>query len=623
MNLQSETKDEPIKTAKVPIRGKKIRRTSPIKAGSLRFGIDKFYDDCLPLQYLRELTQNSIEACLPANQGEIKWTWDRVWFDRNGSYKLCIIDNGIGMTGSEVSKYINTMWESGKGLGRTANFGMGVKISAGPINPYGIEYYTWKDGKGYFATFWYDESIDDYGMKLLEDLNGGMVDWIDEIDDRFMPKSIRENGGNGVKVVLLGKNENDNTFFGPEDVPMPSRWVQYNLNNRYFQTPDEMKISSLRIEDGKPSKSLDRIIGTKGSLLKVSSEYGTMNLSDGVLHWMLLEDTDVRNKHSNFDANSQSGVIFKEEIYEKRNKLRHRARVASNFGLTFSWNRVAIFIQPDIKNLDTDLVRKRLVMPNQEESLPWARWGWEFREDMPDAIRKIESELNEKAQKGNDLEIQNRVDEFLKKNKMPRFEQHVLGENDADFADSNFHKPGSQGDGENDPPDSSGDEIPRKDYSYYLKPKSKRKAKEEIRKAPKISINWISEKNGTRDQEYLTDMAADWIPETRQLLINEDSRMWGTPYREVITTTSDGDAIRDSLIEQRCQLEYGWDLALTVLKAYQINDNVNWDRRTIEEKMLSPESLTGAALSNKYLISYLTSNMGRWLSKRREEDWIA
>ena len=98
--------------------------------------------------------------------------------------------------------------------------------------------------------------------------------------------------------------------------------------------------------------------------------------------------------------------------------------------------------------------------------------------------------------------------------------------------------------------------------------------------------------------------------------------MWKTPLREVLRTTTDGDVIRDKSIEQRCQLEYGWDLALTVLNAYQINDNELWDRPTIEGKMLSQESLTGAALSNKYLISYLTSNMGRWLSRRKEETWL-
>ena len=599
----------------------RARRTSPIKAGSLKFAIEKFYDDCLPLQYLREISQNSIEACNQRESGEVKWTWDRHWFERNQSYKLCCIDNGIGMTGYEVEKYINAMWESGKGIGKGANFGMGVKISAGPINKCGIEYYSWKDGVGYFATFWFDVEIDDYGMQLIKDPEGGMVDWLEDIDEKFMPKSIRENGGNGVKVVLLGNNEHENTFFGPDDVPMPSRWVQYNLNNRYFEIPKKTSLKSVRIENGKPSKSLDQIIGIWPSLRKVSEDFGTMDISDGRIHWMLLKDPESRHKFSNFDSNSQSGVLFQKEVYHKSNKLKHRGRVAANFGLTFGWNRVAIFVEPEIEGLDTDQVRKRLVMPNKEESLPWARWGYEFRENMPEPIRILEAELNQKAQRGNDLEIQNRVEEFRKKNQLPSFLQHKQGDYESDFADDNSYNSGTQGGDEPDVQDKSGYGLPESDYSYYLKEKSKRKAKQEKRKAPPITINWISEENGTRDPEYLTDMAADWLPETRQLLINEDARMWKTPFSQVLNATSDGDPIRDSLIESRCQLEYGWDLALTILNAYQINDNINWNRPKIEDQMLSAESLTGAALSHQYLVSYLTSNMGRWLSKRREEDW--
>ena len=380
------------------------RRTSPIKAGSLSFAIDKFSDDCLPLQYLRELTQNSVEAIPEGNQGNVKWSYDPNWKDKNGSLKLCIVDDGIGMTGRDISKYINTMWESGKGLGRTENFGMGVKISAGPKNPLGIEYYTWKDGVGYFATFWYDEDINDYGMKLIEDENGGLVDWLEDIDDKFMPPLIRKNGGNGVKVVLLGRGEDEDTFLN-SDAQMPSRWIEYNLNNRYYKIPENVKISARRIDGEKiPSAKLGLVKGIEKRLSRHSEDSGTIDLSDGKLHWMLLTEPEIRHKFTDFDSGAQSGVVFHNEIYEKQNKMGHRSRMASKFGLMFAHNRVAIFVEPDIKDLDTDLVRKRLVMPNHD-SLPWAKWGWEFREDMPEAIRKIESELNDKAQKGNDLEI--------------------------------------------------------------------------------------------------------------------------------------------------------------------------------------------------------------------------
>ena len=80
--------------------------------------------------------------------------------------------------------------------------------------------------------------------------------------------------------MVSRNNEHENTFFGPDDVPMPSRWVQYNLNNRYFEIPKKTSLKSVRIENGKPSKSLDQIIGIWPSLRKVSEDFGTMDISD-------------------------------------------------------------------------------------------------------------------------------------------------------------------------------------------------------------------------------------------------------------------------------------------------------------------------------------------------------
>ena len=350
-----------------------MRRTSPIRAGSLKFAIDKFYQECLPLQFLREATENSIEAIPDGKMGKVKWTYDPIWKNRNGSHKLCVIDNGIGMTGREVSRYINTMWSSGKGIGTGQNFGMGVKIASITRNPLGIEYYTWKDGIGYFATLWYDKNIDDYGMKLIEDENGGMVEWIEGIDNKFMPDIIEKNGGNGTKLVFLGRSEQEDTFRN-EDAPMPSRWVSYDLNNRYYRTPENIKIQARRLEKGRmPSNKLVPVTGLENLLSRRSKNRGTMELKDAKLHWMLLKDVRENHHFTDFDAGAQSAVVFDDEIYDKQNKMGHRSRMASKFGLLFSYNRVAIFIEPTINGLDTDMVRKNLVMPNHQEGLPWIR----------------------------------------------------------------------------------------------------------------------------------------------------------------------------------------------------------------------------------------------------------
>ena len=80
------------------------------------FLIDNLHKDCSPLQFLRELSKNSVEAILrnPDKSGEIRWDLDSVQFalsDERAS-KLCIIDDGVGMTGEEMVKYINHLSSS-------------------------------------------------------------------------------------------------------------------------------------------------------------------------------------------------------------------------------------------------------------------------------------------------------------------------------------------------------------------------------------------------------------------------------------------------------------------------------------------------------------------------------
>src|SRR5882724_6579332 len=81
---------------------------------NIGFLLDRLGQDCHPLQYLRELTQNSIEAIQRTEEnGQIIWDVDWTTYDLEGGvYKLSITDNGIGMTGEEMVKYINQLSSS-------------------------------------------------------------------------------------------------------------------------------------------------------------------------------------------------------------------------------------------------------------------------------------------------------------------------------------------------------------------------------------------------------------------------------------------------------------------------------------------------------------------------------
>src|SRR5437762_7568468 len=77
------------------------------------FLLDRLGQDCHPLQFVRELTKNSIEAIERTGEpGTIIWDYERVAFDLESLRKLCVIDTGDGMTGDEMVKFINQLSSS-------------------------------------------------------------------------------------------------------------------------------------------------------------------------------------------------------------------------------------------------------------------------------------------------------------------------------------------------------------------------------------------------------------------------------------------------------------------------------------------------------------------------------
>src|SRR5690348_18242000 len=91
-------------------------KTLPLTVSNTGFLLDRLGEDCHPLQFLRELTQNSIEAIKRAGKGRGKILWDADWTMHDldgGPLKLSITDDGDGMTGPEMIRYINQLSSSG------------------------------------------------------------------------------------------------------------------------------------------------------------------------------------------------------------------------------------------------------------------------------------------------------------------------------------------------------------------------------------------------------------------------------------------------------------------------------------------------------------------------------
>jgi hypothetical protein len=200
----------------------------PMTVDNIGFLLDRLGQDCHPLQFLRELTQNSIEAInRSGGKGEIVWDVDWATYDLEGIQKLSITDNGDGMTGDEMVRFINQLSSSVSSQSMLGNYGIGAKIAAATRNPHGVVYVSWKDGHGNMIQMYRDKD-GQYGLKQWEYKDGSFGHYM-PVEDDVKPAVIK---GHGTKVVLLGKNDSDNTMEAGEGVSSPSRWISKYLNTR-------------------------------------------------------------------------------------------------------------------------------------------------------------------------------------------------------------------------------------------------------------------------------------------------------------------------------------------------------------------------------------------------------
>ena len=217
-------------------------RTLPMKVKNVGFLLDRLGEDCHPLQLLRELTQNSIEAIQRAESGSGEIIWDVDWnsyeLDDSGVFKLCITDTGDGMTGDEMIKYIKDLSSSVSPQSLGGNYGVGAKIAAATRNRAGLIYMSWKHGVGSLIHLWRDPTTGEYGLRQFERPDG-TYGHVVELDECVRPEPIKDHG---TAVILCGNSEEQDTMQAPEGAPSPSRWVAKYLNGRYCQVPEGIVI---------------------------------------------------------------------------------------------------------------------------------------------------------------------------------------------------------------------------------------------------------------------------------------------------------------------------------------------------------------------------------------------
>lgn len=601
-------------------------KTLPMTVANTGFMLDRLGQDCAPLQFLRELTQNSIEAILrkPDPSGQIIWDVDWPEFDlSNGErIKLCLIDNGVGMTAEEQVRYVNQLSSSVHQQSHDGNFGVGAKIAAATRNHEGLIYLSWREGKGSMIQLWRDPETGEYGLKQHE-VGPGSFMHVATIEDTVKPKEI---GDSGTKVILLGNEPYQNTMLPPPGARTPSKWIVRYLNTRYFKIPEGIQI---RVREGwenprtdKDRNLLRRVIGQAAYLESHSEASGVLDLVDARAHWWILKDDSSLTSHSGVSASSgHVAALFSNELYDVKEANAGYARLQL-FGVYFAYNRVVIYLEPlpsgDVKIL-ANTARTDLLMNN--EPLPWTEWAAEFRDRMPEPIRVLMESVAHNANQSNHRdaikERLKRIKDLLKLSRYRRTEGGTLSLDESSVVAGGKTKDGGSPPQRRESEKSPGGVGGRGGsiYSLFLKPDSI--PGEEIRSDNLPEVIWVSVKNKTRGPGMLEDRAARFIVELNQIQANSDFRVfqdlieyWQKQYPDV-----PGSALT---IEQVVKEWFEQSLVEAVLGALSLKDSPQWTFEDLSGAW-SEEALTTAVMLRYHVNESVKRVLGQRLGSLREK----
>ncbi len=598
------------------------------------FSLDQIAKTCSPLQYVRELTKNAIEAIPKGEEGKIFWTYDKDELEESGIHKLACIDSGSGMDGEEERLYMNNMYSSIKEQTTEGNFGIGAKVAALSRSPKGLIYKSYKNGNGYLAELCQHPKSAKYGLRQQIEPDGSLTPYL-QIPFNSIPEELREiNADSGTMVTMIGKTEDEDTFTNPPEGEQGKEWLSRYLNGRFFNLPERI---SLKVEyrnnpeqDFKPNYKRRTIKGMRYYLGKYQQESGVVDITGARMHWWILND---EFKKINYITNwSHTGTLFsqsnskdQEEIYDlevgnKTNKSRlHRC------GIIHLLNRMVIYAEPTTKGIFADPGRTEVYVAPGKKS-PWNDWADEFFQNLPPEIKKLENDASEKAS-DSDINIQayDMLKDWLKDFKIPKYRMKNSGELELTppvdlggapdsglTAETTNEKPGNAR-------NNSGSRGNR--YSDFTTDDGERG--KEIRSDQFIpSVNWVS----PEDHPHLDDRPASYIRVHNRLLINKEYRGFTSWVDSVHQDKGGGKPGSRSIVDEKCQLHWQVHLCETVMRVQMLKkDGKTW-RMDEVDSALSELGLTTAVSGIGHLDKVVRTSVGHAIGKverRREEALVS
>jgi hypothetical protein len=591
-------------------------QTLRMKVANLGFLLERLGEDCDDLQYLRELTENALEA----GATRVVWDVDQKLYELFGQFKLCCIDNGHGMTGKEMIQHINHLSSSGHIQSVDGNFGVGAKIATATRNPAGVVYQSWVDGQGWMIQLWKDPETQQYGLKQFQ-LPDGSYCHVVPLSDGAKPDQIDQHG---TKVTLLGTGPDHRTVDAPPGTPTPSRWFNRHLASRYFRFPEGVTVSASEGWD-QPRESADRnprgVHGMESFLNRYSDHRGVVSLDGCDVHWWVLDAGDARSSYS-LPNNGHFAALHKDELYELTTGRAGTARL-QQFGVIFGADRVVLYVEPQnggTRRLASNTARSQLLLDGGP--LPYADWAAAFRDEkMPQEIRDHMDAVISGA-KGADhrRSIEERLKNYAKLYRLSRTRPRAGGTTRAD--DATDRPDGGASSGSSAKRDRSKNSKRDRDLTGDLLASALAAdgpEADQIDDAPPAMphVVWLSEHDDppSRTADFLDDRAAKYLPDQNMIQANADFRVfvnmadhWCDEY---------GVERGNRIVMEIVREWFEQALIETVIGCQQLQGDRRWSSDDMDQ-ILSEMSLTAAVMQRYHVANAIKRALGAKLGTLRD-----
>tara|TARA_R100001594_G_scaffold17811_2_gene36014 strand:- start:19 stop:1875 length:1857 start_codon:yes stop_codon:yes gene_type:complete len=423
-------------------------------------------------QYIREVNKNAEEAIQriqhtnPEYKGQIVFQRDEEYYKKNKVDKLCVIDNGDGMSYDFLKDYMLKLGASLRG-NKHKNFGAGFKISALPFNSYGIVVCSWVKGKsGYMLWVHYNDKKDEYEAKMFN------KDYVLPLGDSHRPKEIKDHG---TKITFLGDFKSQNTMLISPLVLKSGlfkggrkgqgTWITSFLNTKKYFI--EKNIKTVVKTDLTEDRNNITIVGHYESLNQACIDKGTVSLNKATVDWFLLpEEQQKRTAHHGGSRLTvgQLATVHEDEVLKVDYAGKTDRNPLAAWGHQYSKTRVALILKPDINEFRPNLERTNIFKEGLEANEYLDLWKEEWQQKTPEVLVNIEKVMMEKA-----IEKFSRFEDELKKYaNLFRSDQYMViskGEFQIE-KDKTFKTGGNKNIQGDDKPESDSDSGPNPDKEY-------------------------------------------------------------------------------------------------------------------------------------------------------------